>query len=260
MRNSILAAIAATLVLTVSPMQAQTKVAPNGAEMAAPSKPAPAEVASRLKEKVETWTGDRFKVEGVRTTPMPGIFEVQIRTDLYFVDEAGRFIIVDGELVDMNTNQNITRDRMVDVLRIDFKELPVAKALKQVNGEGKRVIALFEDPNCAYCRRLRSDLQGIDNLTVYTFAYPILAADSDVKSRKALCAKDPSQAWNELMLSGKVPANDGTCSTPMDEFKAMGERYGISATPTIFFPTGFRLQGYAPPTQLVKMIEQHQLN
>jgi thiol:disulfide interchange protein DsbC len=260
MRNSILAVFAAALVLGAGLLQAQTTVAPKGAEMAAPSEPAPPEVAARLKSKVETWTGDRFKVEGVRTTPMPGIFEVQIRTDLYFVDEAGRFIIVDGELVDMNTNQNITRDRMVDVLRIDFKELPLAKGLKQVNGEGKRVIALFEDPNCAYCRRLRSDLMGIDNLTVYTFAYPILAADSDIKSRKALCAKDPSKAWNELMLSGKVPDNDGSCSNSMDEFKAMGERWGIHATPTIFFPTGFRLQGYAPPTQLAEMIDQHQLN
>lgn len=254
MRNSILAAIAAAFLLAVGPVQAQKATA------AAPSEPAPPEVAARIQGNVQSWVGDRFKVEGVRTTPMPGMFEVQIRTDLYYVDEAGRFIIVDGELVDMSTNQNITRDRMIDVLRIDFKELPIAKALKQVNGKGKRVVALFEDPNCAYCRRLRADLQGIDNLTVYTFAYPILAADSDVKSRKALCAKDPNEAWNELMLKGVVPNNDGSCATPMDEFKALGQRFGISATPTMFFPTGFRLQGYAPPTKLVEMIDQHQMN
>ncbi len=252
--------VAAAAILVGGALHAQTQGAQKSAERAAQAKPAPAEIAKRIKAKVQAWTGDRFKVEGVHTTPIPGIYEIQIRTDLYFVDESARFIIVDGELVDMNTNQNITRDRMVDVMRIDFNELPVAKALKQVNGNGKRVVALFEDPNCAYCRRLRADLQGIDNLTVYTFAYPILAADSDVKSRKALCAKDPDKAWNELMLNGVVPDNPGTCKTSMDEFKALGQRFGISATPTMFFPTGFRLQGYAPPGKLAKMLEEHQLN
>lgn len=229
---------------------------PSGAAL---SQPAPPEIAERLIKRVQEWVNDdRFKVEGIRTTPIPGLFEVQIRTDLFFVDEAGRYIIIENEMVDLTTNQNLTRLRMQEVMAVDFSELPLDKAIKNVNGDGKRVVALFEDPNCAYCRRLRADLNNIDNLTIYTFAYPILAADSDLKSRKALCAEDPSTAWNDLMMTGAVPDNDGTCSTALDEFKALGQRWGISATPTMFFPTGFRLRGYAPPSRFVSILENNQ--
>lgn len=223
------------------------------------SQPAPPEIAERLTSSVQQWINDsRFKVEGVRTTPVPGLYEVQIRTDLFFVDEAGRYIIIENEMVDLQTNTNLTRLRMQDVMAIDFSELPLDKAIKNVTGNGERVVALFEDPNCAYCRRLRADLNNIDNLTVYTFAYPILAADSDLKSRKALCADDPSVAWNELMMNGTVPDNDGKCENSLDEFKALGQRWGISATPTLFFPTGYRLRGYAPPSRLVSILDSNQ--
>lgn len=229
---------------------------PSGAAL---SQPAPPEIAERLIKRVQEWINDdRFKVEGIRTTPIPGLYEVQIRTDLFFVDEAGRYIIIENEMVDLTTNQNLTRLRMQEVMAVDFSDLPLDKAIKNVNGDGKRVVALFEDPNCAYCRRLRADLNNIDNLTIYTFAYPILAADSDLKSRKALCAEDPSTAWNDLMMTGAVPDNDGTCSTALDEFKALGQRWGISATPTMFFPTGFRLRGYAPPSRFISILEKNQ--
>ncbi|MGB7300817.1 MAG: DsbC family protein [Burkholderiaceae bacterium] len=263
MKTPWIAALIAAALFTGSAYAQAQSAAPRSGAIATPgaleSEPAPPAVTKLLIEKVQSWIGDpRFRVEGVRTTPIPGFYEVQVRTDLFFVDSSGRYIIIEGEMVDMRTNQNITRERMKAVLAIDFSDLPIAKAIKNVNGDGKRVVALFEDPNCSYCRRLRADLNNIDNLTIYTFAYPILAADSDLKSRKALCAKDPSQAWNDLMMKGTVPENDGTCKTSLDEFVDLGQRWGISATPTVFFPSGHRLRGYTPPTQFVELLEKHQ--
>ena len=61
------------------------------------------------------------------------------------------------------------------------------------------------------------------------------------------------------MLYGKVPSNDGSCPTAIDEIKAMGQRWGISATPTVFFPSGYRLRGYAPPARFAKLLDKHQV-
>lgn len=220
--------------------------------------PVPADLEKTIKDRIRSWTGGRFEASSVLATPLQALLEIRIGNDLYYVDREGRYILIDGEMVDMRTNRNFTRERMEEVLAIDFSVLPLDKAIKMVNGNGERVMALFEDPNCTYCRRLRADLMRIDNLTVYTFAFPILAADSDVKSRKALCAEDPSTAWNDLMLIGQVPQNDGSCKTPIAEIKALGESLGISATPTVFFPSGKRMQGYAPPSRFVQVLESNQ--
>ncbi len=59
-------------------------------------------------------------------------------------------------------------------------------AMKAVTGTGKRVVAVFEDPNCGYCKTMRRDLLKLENATVYTFVLPILAADSETKAKKVL--------------------------------------------------------------------------
>ncbi|MFK7964148.1 MAG: DsbC family protein [Burkholderiaceae bacterium] len=233
------------------PARAQTTAAPQ-------SSPVDEAKAKQVREAISKWTKGRYKVQEVRTTPIPGLLEIRIGNDLLFVDESARYLVIEGEMFDIAGNRNLTRERMQEVMAIRFEDLPIDKAVKQVNGKGERVVALFEDPNCGYCKRLRADLMTIDNLTIYTFAYPILAADSDTKSRRALCADNPSDAWNALMLQGVVPDNDGSCDNSLDQFKALGERYGIQATPTMFFPSGVRMQGYAPPTRFVETLNKNQ--
>ncbi len=231
--------------------------------MADAAKPAPDAIAKRISETVEAWTrstnpyGRGFKVESVHTTPMAGMYEVRIVNDLFYVDEAARFIMIGGELIDMQSNQNITRDRLDEILAIDFAALPFDLALKQVVGKGTRRIALFEDPNCGYCRRLRADLARLDDVTIYTFVYPILAADSESKSRKAWCAPDRVKAWTHMMLTGAVPQNDGACDTPIDRIRELGSELGITATPTIFFANGRRLQGYTSPEEFGKLLARN---
>lgn len=208
-----------------------------------------------IKSAVEGWLDGRYKVEEVRKTPLPGMYEVRIGTDFIYVDEKAQFGFVEGNLIDLKANRNLTRERTDEVLTINFKDLPLNLAMKSVTGTGKRVVAVFEDPNCGYCKTMRRDLLKLENATVYTFVLPILAADSETKSKKALCASDKMKAWNELMLTGKTPENAGACDTPLAKTKELSQKLGITATPTVFFANGKRLRGYAPPPEFEKLLE-----
>src|SRR5690606_26684675 len=97
----------------------------------------------------------------------------------------------------------------------------------------------------------------LDDVTIYTFVYPILAADSESKARKAWCASDRVKAWTDMMLSGVVPRNDGKCETPIARIRDLGMELGITATPTIFFASGRRLQGYASPDDFAKLLAEN---
>lgn len=208
----------------------------------------------RIKAAVEQWLEGRYKIEEVRKTPVGGIYEVRIGTDLIYVDEKGLHAFIDGNLIDMQANRNLTRERTDELLTINFKDLPLNYAIKQVSGNGKRIIAVFEDPNCGYCRNMRRDMLKLENTTIYTFTLPILAADSAIKAKKAMCAPDKGKAWNDLMLTGKIPDNPGTCSTPVDKVRDLGEKLGVTATPTVFFANGKRLRGYVPPAEFEKLL------
>jgi len=118
-------------------------------------------------------------------------------------------------------------------------------ALKQVKGNGKRVIAVFEDPNCGYCKRLRqTTLKEIDNVTIYTFMYNILSEDSSVKSKNIWCASDRNKAWDDWMIAGKVPpTTPAACESPNEKVLALGQKLRITGTPAIFFADGSRIPG-----------------
>lgn len=213
-------------------------------------------VIERIGAAVEAFANGRFKVDEIRATPLPGIFEVRIQSELLYVDEKARYMFYGGDLIDLAERRNLTRERVEELLSIDFRELPLDLALVQRIGKASRRIAVFEDPNCGYCRKLRADLLKLDDVAIYTFPMAFLAADSQTKAARALCAPNPMQAWNDLLIHNRVPANPGTCATSIDQVAGLARKLGITGTPVVFFESGERLQGYAPPERIRQMMDK----
>lgn len=207
---------------------------------------------AKVRQAVETWLGG--KVEGVRKTNILGLYEVRVGGDLLYTDEKVSHIFA-GSIIDARTRVNLTQERMNKLSAISFADLPLELAVKTVRGDGKRVIATFEDPNCTYCRKLARELQSVNNITVYTFLLPILSKDSADKSRAVWCAADRGKAWNDLMLSGTVPAT-GNCEAPIEKILALAQKYNIRGTPTIFLANGERIPGAISVAQLEQKLAQ----
>lgn len=196
-----------------------------------------------IRKALEPRLGDGAKIDSVTKTPYSGLFEIRVGGDIFYSDAKGDYLFI-GRIVDTKTFQDHTRARVDEINKIKFSDLPLDSALKMVKGNGKRVIAVFEDPNCGYCKRFRQTLNEMDNVTVYTFLYNILSEDSVTKSRNVWCSADRNKAWDEWMLKGKAaeaaPAN---CTTPHDKVLALGQKLKVTGTPTVFFADGTRIPG-----------------
>jgi len=110
----------------------------------APSVAQSAEARERIRAAVEGFSGGRLKVDDIRRTPLPGIYEVRIQNELLYVDERGQYLFYSGDLIDMKSQRNLTRERVEELLTIDFRELPLELAVTQKIGAGRRVLAVFE--------------------------------------------------------------------------------------------------------------------
>ena len=75
---------------------------------------------------------------------------------------------IQGNLIDTKAKRNLTEERVEKLSAIDFDALPLKDAFTQVRGNGKRKLAVFEDPNCGYCKRFERDLQKVNDVTIYT--------------------------------------------------------------------------------------------
>ncbi|UCV11116.1 DsbC family protein [Dechloromonas denitrificans] len=197
------------------------------------------------------------KVESVSKSGYLGLYEVYADGTIFYTDDKLTAILVGGQLIDAKTMKNVTDERMKKLTAIKFGELPLERAIKQVRGDGKRVLATFEDPNCGYCKRLAKDLLKLENVTVYTFLYPILSEDSVRKSKQIWCSADRAKAWNDWMIDGKAPASKEDCdTTAVSKNQEFGRKLNITGTPTMFFADGERVPGAMPLARIEQKLAQ----
>ncbi len=186
------------------------------------------------------------RIDEINKTPMPGLYEVRVnQSDILYTDAEGNYLL-QGELIDTRTRNNLTEERVSKLSAVDFKSLPVKDAFTIVRGNGKRRIAIFEDPNCGYCKRFEKDLAKIDNVTVHVFLYPVLGPDSQTKSQAIWCAKDKAKAFEDWMLHNIAPTPASCDSSAIQRNLALGKQHRITGTPTSFLPDGTRLPGAVP--------------
>lgn len=196
------------------------------------------------------------QIDEITKSAMPGLYEVRYNgTDILYTDAEGNYLI-QGSLIDTKQRRNLTEERIDKLTAVAFDSLPLKDAFTIVRGNGKRKLAVFEDPNCGYCKRFERDLQKVDNVTVYMFLYPILSADSTAKSRNIWCAKDKVAAWMDWMVRDQVPAA-ATCDTSaLNRNIEFGKKHKITGTPTLVFADGSRVPGAINAQQVEKFLAE----
>ncbi len=197
-------------------------------------------------------------VTSVTKTPYLGLYEVYVDGQIVYTDDKVSAVLL-GSLIDGKTMKNVTDERMQKLTAIKFSDLPLPLAVKQVRGDGKRVFATFEDPNCGYCKKMAKEIAKLDNVTIYTFLYPILSPDSLEKSNQIWCAADKAKAWYDWMVDGKTPAGKGDCdTTAVKKTIELGRKLAINGTPTVFFADGERIPGAIPLAKIEQKLTQAQ--
>ncbi|WP_246796607.1 DsbC family protein [Burkholderia perseverans] len=207
------------------------------------------QTTDKLKATLQARLGDAT-VKGIAKSPIPGLYEVNLGSQIVYSDAAGDYVLL-GEMVDTKSRKNLTEARMAEINKVDFASLPLGNAIKVVKGNGARKIAVFSDPNCPYCKRFESTLQSMDNVTVYTFLYPVLTPDSTVKSKAIWCASDRAKSWESWMVNHQAPTGAGNCdTTALDKNLALGRGLNVTGTPTIILADGTRLPGAVSADEL----------
>ena len=251
-------ALAAAL-LTVMPgvfAQTATKAPAAPSPVAATpvmSAPASPEIAAIRKSLEAKFPGADIK--HVAKTDYLGLYEVMLDDTLIYTDPKVGYIFV-GAMYDTATKQNLTDARTRRLNRVAIDKLPYELAFKRVKGDGSRKLVLFSDADCPFCHRLENEIKGLDNVTIYTFLFPIdqLHPDAARKSKQIWCAPDKVKAWDEFFASGKVPDNKGDCGDPVAKTQALGNSLKINATPTLVFADGTMIPGALPLPQIEKEI------
>jgi thiol:disulfide interchange protein DsbC len=192
-------------------------------------------------------------IDEVQASPIAGLYEVRLGGDVVYTD-ANADYLVQGEVIDVKARRNLTKERQDKLSAVDFKLLPLKDSFTIVRGNGKRKMAVFEDPNCGYCKRFETDLKTINNVTVHIFLIPILGEDSVEKSKNIWCSKDRAATWQAWMINHQLPAAAKCDTSALDRNLAFAQKYRINGTPAVFFTDGTRVPGAMQAAQIEAML------
>lgn len=194
------------------------------------------------------------QIDEIIKSPINGLYEIRVNgNEIYYTDAEANYL-VQGNLIDTKLKRNLTEERIEKLSAIAFDALPFKDAFTIVRGNGKRKLAVFEDPNCGYCKRFEKDLQKINNVTVYMFLYPILGPDSGEKSKNIWCAKDKAKAWQDWMVRDVTPAVASCDNAAIARNVELGRKFKITGTPTLVFADGSRVPGAVGADQVEKRL------
>jgi thiol:disulfide interchange protein DsbC len=204
---------------------------------------------AQIRKVLESKLGDS-KIERVQPGPM-GLWEVHVRTArgmrVLYTDATASHV-VDGRIIDVRTDRDLTDERQRQLNAIKFEDLPLDQAVKVQRGNGRRILVMFSDPYCPYCVKFEKTLQQINDITVYVFMYPVIRPQNADHSKAVWCSPDRAKAWLELALHHKRPDASPSCDNPVEKNIELGHSLGVEGTPTLVLANGQRVSaGLAVP-------------
>jgi thiol:disulfide interchange protein DsbC len=141
---------------------------------------------------------------------------------------------------------------------VDFDALPIELAIVRVKGNGSRRLAVFADPDCPFCAQLEQSLQAVDDVTVYTFLYPIgeLHPKAVDRATRIWCAPDRDAAWLGWVAGKREPPEAGECATPIAEIADAAPNFWVNGTPSLVFGSGRATSGAMDTDALEKLLDE----
>lgn len=195
-------------------------------------------------------------VDEVQPTAISGLYEVRSGRNIFYSDADGSHFMLGGHLIDTVAKKDLTKARMEALNRIDWKELPLDKAVVSGDKDAKLKLAIFTDPECPYCRKFENELAHLKGVAVYSFLFPLsFHKHARGWSEAIWCSKDRHKTMTDIMVNNADP-KAGKCKTPIDEVIALGNRLGVTGTPTLIAGDGRMASGGKSAAELKAWLEQ----
>jgi thiol:disulfide interchange protein DsbC len=198
----------------------------------------------------------QIKLEDVRPSPFPGMFEVNLGGDTAYVSADGKYLIT-GDMYEVETRTNLTEAGRADVRRKALAKLDERDMIIFAPAKAKHTVTVFTDVDCGYCRKLHNEIDALNKLGVRVryMAYPRSGPNTpDWNKMEAVwCAKDRKTALTQAKRGDDVKSP--SCgATPVAKQYEVGELMGVRGTPAIFSMNGDYLGGYLPPDELAQQL------
>jgi len=199
-----------------------------------------------------------MKVTRIRESQLPGIYEVLLGTQVYYLTGDGRYLMR-GDLFDLRDKSNLSQQVREAARTRLLKKIPASDYIEFAPKHPTHTIYVFTDVTCPFCRRLHSHIAQLNDggLAVRYLAFPRNGIKSAAYKEmvSVWCAKDRKAALTAAKLGDRIPSRQ--CPNPVKKDFNLGQNMGVRGTPAIYLENGKAIGGYKPPQELLKIVAKN---
>jgi thiol:disulfide interchange protein DsbC len=197
------------------------------------------------------------KPEDLHATPVPGVYELLRGGDAAYVSSDGRYAII-GDMYETGTNNDLTENRRRDLRLKMLAGIPEAQMVVFGPDNPKHTITVFTDMDCAYCRKLHSQISDYNKLGIRVryIAYPRTGPNTSSwsKAEQVWCSADRKTALTEAKLGKTLPTKI-CANNPVAKEYQLGQDFNLQGTPTLILGNGEMVAGYMAPNDLLAQLK-----
>jgi thiol:disulfide interchange protein DsbC len=202
------------------------------------------------------------KIDDLHPSPIPGVYEFAQGAEVSYLTADGKYFI-DGNVYDMDSRENLTEAVRARARAALINAVPESQMLIFSPQNPRYTITVFTDVDCAYCRKLHSEMAELNSLGVrvrYVF-YPRTGPGTESwrKAEAVWCSANRNEALTRAKAGGQLDMTKTCGATPVAREYALGQSIGVRGTPAIVTESGDYIAGYMPPKDLVEQIKSLQL-
>jgi thiol:disulfide interchange protein DsbC len=196
--------------------------------------------------------------EELHASAIPGMWELVHGTEIAYVTSDGKYAI-SGDMYDLGRNSNLTEVRRKDIRMKLLASVPESDMLIFSPRDPKYTVTVFTDVDCAYCRKLHSQIAEYNRLGVrvrYMF-YPRSGPNTEswTKAEQVWCSPNRNEALTKAKLGQELKSPKSCGNSPVGRDYALGQQFEVRGTPAIVMNNGEMLGGYLPPMELVQHLQ-----
>ena len=202
------------------------------------------------------------KLEDLRPSPIPGMYEFMQGAEISYLTADGKYFI-DGNLYDMKSRDNLTEALRTHARVALINAVPESEMMIFSPANPKYTITVFTDVDCAYCRKLHSQMAEINRLGIrvrYMF-FPRTGpgTESWKKAEVVWCSPNRNDALTRAKAGAALDMNKICAPTPVKREYELGENIGVRGTPAIVTENGDYISGYMEPRDLLDQLKEFQV-
>jgi thiol:disulfide interchange protein DsbC len=200
------------------------------------------------------------KLDDLRPSQIAGVYEFMQGADISYITSDGKYF-VDGVIYDMDTHENLTEARRVDLRVKALAAVPESDMIVFApKTQVKYTLNVFTDIDCGYCRKLHNDMPELNRLGVKVryLSFPRTGPDTEswYKAQVVWCSADRNDALTKAKAGGVLDLRKACKNSPVEREYNLGRDIGVHGTPAIVTENGDYISGYMPPQALLKHLDQ----